>query len=345
MSSIESGAGVYLITVTHGDRYNVLIQTLKAALETGVEKIILVENGCAPESKRAIQVLGQQEEGIDVVSLPENIGSAGAYKAGIARARMSPGCEYLWFLDDDNLPESEALFEILQEYEVKSKLIAQDQLALASFRPEYSVPEYRLRSFVGFHIADFPKRVFRFIQVLLRIDPVRHPPAKPLEIPCSPYGGLFFSKEILSKIGYPNEDLVLYADDTEYTMRIVGKGGHIFLVPTSIVRDLLPAGMENDGTKHARSGSTMLDALTAYEEPRIYYRYRNSAYVGRNIAGGDGTLIYLLNKAVYLVALATLALFLGRWNRFQLILRAIRDGEAGRLGRVEEFKLTGFEET
>jgi GT2 family glycosyltransferase len=341
MLSNQIGSQVCAVIVTYGDRFRYLSEAVSAAFTTGVHRIVLVDNGCETNSRQAIQELVKRDKRIITISLPKNRGSARAYKVGIEHAMRLEDCAYLWLLDDDNVPMQGALSALLDQYMRKGESIPPERLALASFRPAYGIPEYRKNSFVGFHILDTPRRISKLLLVIAAKQIGHPPPAKPIEIGCSPYGGLFFSKELINAVGYPNEALVLYADDTEFTMRFIQNEVRLFLVPSSIVQDALPVGTQDVEMESGRRGSTMFDAITNLEEYRVYYGYRNSAYVGNLYKEGLGAIFYMLNKVVYLVALGVLTLFYGRWERFRLILRAIKDGESGRLGHVEEFSLPG----
>lgn len=342
MQSNQSVSQVCVVIVTYSDRFRYLSEAVSATFNAGIDRIVVVDNGCDLQNKKAIRELEKRDKRIDVISLPENRGSAGAYKVGIDHAMHLEDCTHLWLLDDDNVPMQGALSALLDQYGKMSKSIPPERLALASFRPAYGIPEYRKNSFVGFHILDLPRRISKLLLVLAAKQIRHRPHAKPIEIDCSPYGGLFFSKELINAVGYPNEALVLYADDTEFTIRFVQNGGRLFLVPSSIVRDAIPIGTQDSETESGRRGSTMLDAIKTLEEYRVYYGYRNSVYVSNMYKEGLGAIIYMLNKVVYLVALGVLTLFYGRWERFRLILRAIKDGESGKLGHVREFGLPGF---
>src|SRR6185503_7372606 len=89
-----------------------------------------------------------------------------------------------------------------------------------------------------------PKAHARFLQPIRPIT--CEPKLDYIEIPFGPYGGLFFHKAVIATLGYPNESLFLYNDDTEYTSRLMKIGGKLFLIPSSVINDLeLPHSVFN----------------------------------------------------------------------------------------------------
>ena len=48
----------------------------------------------------------------------------------------------------------------------------------------------------------------------------------------------FGSSILVSKIGFPREDFVLYVEDTEFTLRLKNNGGKIYFIPDVRISDL-----------------------------------------------------------------------------------------------------------
>jgi GT2 family glycosyltransferase len=141
-------------------------------------------------------------------------------------------------------------------------------------------------------------------------------------IPFCPYGGLFFHRDVLDTIGYPDERLFLYSDDNEFTWRFTRKGGRLFLVPGSIVEDL-------DNTwrvKRDERDPFFSTYLLSLDDLRIYYRVRNQVHFERQ-EWIDNRAVYALNKWFYLTLLWFWSRRLKKRERFAVVLRAVRDGE------------------
>lgn len=342
-NNVQSGRTCVLI-VTYGNRFPFLQQVVNAAFANSVHKIVIVDNGSANESRQAIQKLKLDSNGrLDVLMLPENLGSAGGFKAGLEYLLACSDCEYIWLLDDDNRPDKRALEELLNCYGKLRYMFEADRLVLASVREDWEIYKKLIRgvppnrvfprrsSFMGFHVLDQPRKFLEFFHLDREVNK-QVLTEFPIEIPCAPYGGLFFHKSVVWSFGYPDERFFLYNDDTDYTYRMVQKGCKLFLVPSSVVFDLgrawhLPI-----------KGETLFSRLLiADSDFRIYYGTRNQSYLDRHL-WRDSPLTYALNKWAFFLLLSLFALMYGRWKRFFMIARAVRRGERKDLGHVKDFE-------
>lgn len=324
------------MTVTYGDRFHLVRHVIRAALDCGVAQVIVVANGAAAGSAAALERLADEANGtVHMVSLPQNLGSAGGFKAGLEHAASHSGCDFIWLLDDDNVPEPGALQILLAQHGRLRREIPEDRLALASYRDTRTTARRVKRgappglvfplpsSFQKFHLFNWARNLARMI--LLRWRKVAGGIASPevAAVPYAPWGGLFLHRSVLDTCGLPDERFFLYVDDTEFTNRLVRAGGRVYLVFSSVVRDIEPQW----------HGGVRLRALMGDSDLRAYYNTRNRAYFDAHCGAGRGAW-YAINKAAYLSRLGILALLRRRWARYLLIRRAIRDGEAGRLGAV-----------
>jgi GT2 family glycosyltransferase len=241
---------VCCVLVTYGDRFHFLEDVVHALLGQAVNRIFIVDNGSTANSRDRLEELkGRCPEKIRIIQLPENTGSATGYKAGMKEAYRCGDCEFIWLLDDDNMPQGNALEVLIENW--KSLRGGKDKdIALLSLRKDRKlfldistgVPVskcFRRRSsFLDFHILDLPSIALR--RALHRRMTGSGKGAGKAVIPFAPYGGLFFHKSLLDRIGYPNEDFFLYHDDSEFTYRITALGGSIYLIADSIVEHRQP---------------------------------------------------------------------------------------------------------
>jgi hypothetical protein len=185
--------------------------------------------------------------------------------------------------------------------------------------------------FCGFHVKDLFRKVFRRLLPRRRVPRTNVSDRRdPVRIPFGPYGGLFFHREVLVRIGPPDERFHIYCDDNEFTYRLTRSGGSLYLVPASLVRDI-------DDSWHIKTkeGSFFSRLLRAESGLRVYYSIRNQVYFERQ-NWTDHRIVYTLNKWWFLGALWCWSRVLNRRHRASLIFRAVRDGEADRLGTVED---------
>ncbi len=332
-----------LVTVTYGDRFQFLQSVIEAAFKNGVFKIFIVSNNAEPNSLEYLRTLEAESKGsIDVIYLPENIGSAGGYKVGLEKAAHCSDCEFIWLLDDDNQPTPNALDELLKHYKELSSTFPPHQLGLLSIRQDREqlqraariVDAYKIfprtSSFLGFHVLDLPRKIMKGLR-LKRPEKLLQSPKSAVEIPFGPYGGLFFHKILLQEIGYPDERFFVYADDTEFTFRLTKRGKKLFLIPSSTIQDI-------DNSWHIKvKGSHFEQLLLGDSDFRIYFSVRNQAYVDRYV-WMNNYLIYAINKSFFLAILALFTYLVHKKiPRFELIYKAIRDGERQHLGLKQDW--------
>jgi GT2 family glycosyltransferase len=336
-SNAPSQSVVSIVTVTYGDRWHLLVRVLEyIEADPKIGRVIVVDNG----ARASIAALVQRAcfRKAIVVGNPRNLGSAAGFKLGLETV-LSYDPQWIWLLDDDNLPDPIALDRILHSAAALDPA-ERGRTAFAAFRPGYHVavaagedvrrcfPPHS--SFCGFHVIDIPHKIWHRI---LRRRPLasREIPAR-VALPYAPYGGLFFHRKLLETIGTPNKELVLYADDTEFTSRIVRSGGRLWLLTGAPIVDLEPPW------NIKRAGSSFEVWFTGSADFQVFYRARNRAYFDCRVWSRN-KMIYRLNRLTYLLILRVFALRHRRIDRYDLFRRATTLGETGRLGLEDEYPL------
>jgi GT2 family glycosyltransferase len=332
---------VCLVTVTYGRRWRYLRECLSSARAQGVAQAVVVDNGAEEE----VAALAHAEFGgfARVCAQGKNTGSAGGYKAGIARA-LALGAEYVLLLDDDNRMQPDCLARLWAAYQAAACAgVPAHALAVLAYRPDRQadaaaqVPASGMdlcpEAFFGFQLGDVPFKLFRRTFLGRRWLAGR----KVLDqvvVSIAPYSGLFFHRAVPEVLGLPDERFVLYADDTDFSYRLTRQGGRIVLVSDARLED-----MELSWNLKSRYNNTFDALLLGEGNLRAYYSTRNRAYFERGYLTDDAQVFRAINRGIYLLALWMRALQLGRQERFRLLMRAIRDGEAGRLGVDKEYPL------
>jgi len=327
--SNEKLASTCIATVTYGDRKHLLEKMIEGGLEQGVTRFVVVNNGARWDVSELKLMFPDID--LEIVDMGANKGSAAGFAAGIQRA-YDLGAEYIWLLDDDNKPQEHCLQTLLEAYVLEEASTPRDRLAVLAFRPEHQadvaagVPEEHINarrdSFCGFHVYDIPYKIWR------RTPwgrPQGHAPDK-VRLDVAPYSGLLFGRELVTAIGLPDANLVLYADDTEYTWRITARGGRIVLVTSARIDDL-----ESSWNIKARFSNSFTAWLSGSEDFRAYYSIRNQAYFDSHFRCRFRPL-FAFNRLCYL---GLLKLFAHRHNqiaRYSMLKDAVADGIVGRLG-------------
>jgi GT2 family glycosyltransferase len=331
--------GLSMVTVTYGDRWGFLSGLLRYAEDTDlVHEVVVVDNGTAGDLRSRVHDAGMTKA--VVVRHEQNLGSAPGYRAGIAAA-LERGATWLWLLDDDNLPRPDALPALADVVGRMSAERSVAEVAFLAIRPDHQTgagapPLWRYHprpgSYLGFHLLDVPNKVWRRCRSRSRPEPL--PSSSSLvSVPFAPYSGLLLHRSLVDEIGLPRSDLVLYADDTEYSGRIPQTGGAIYLVPGACIDDLESSW---NVCAHAASGSAVAAWLHGGSDLRVYYGVRNQVFLESR---EDRAWWRRLNRLAYLGLLGAMALGQGRLHRWRLVRTAAADGEAGRLGPHPDFPL------
>jgi len=233
---------VCVVTVTYGNRAHLLEQVVDSCIKENVNRIVVVDNGSQEESKeKLIELVSVNGTLIDLVSLNENLGSAGGFKLGLKRARETSKCDYLWLLDDDNVPQEGALKSL---FSANSYLSPFRKLVLVSYRKIMSKE-------LG--VID-KKDIFKSVSEGEVLGEKRK-----------------MAKKIINKIfgtkKVTGEDFYLYADDIEYSRRFIRAGYQIFTCYFSQIVDV-----------DAQLGSEGFFS-SSQSELKVYYSLRNHYYL------------------------------------------------------------------
>lgn len=330
-----------MVTVTYGKRWNFLRECIQSALDDGVDAVIVIDNN----SKENIEDLCSEyfPLNVHVFKQDQNIGSSGGYSLGIKLA-IDRKFDYIFLLDDDNkiiqgtYKKLKSRFDdLLQHYQVTKAIFA-----LCAYRPMHE-PEiatgskilklYTLsQSFFGFHFLDLPIKIIKRLPFFRNVTQAGKPD-KFVELNKAVWSGLFFHKDLISNIGLPIAELMIYSDDIEFTQRIIQRGGKIVLNTDAPLFE-----MDKSWNVGNNVSNSFDNYLLAEGDFRIYYAIRNQAYIESHkmVCG----LLWKINKNIYLGLLLIRALFLLRLKRWQLIYGAVEDGRRAKLGVNKEFPLT-----
>lgn len=324
------------VSVTYGNRFHLLNQVIDSLVKENVEEIWVVDNNSHPSSREKLLAKANQLSNLKVFSFTENKGSAGAYFEVLQYAFSFSENQFFWFLDDDNVPVPGALNSLKVVFEELKK--SQSTPVLYSYRGlsweedrravrDGFIKGPKINSFCGFELKDLLKRKEKNESKILAPDEVKFPIAP---AHWGPYGGLFTTLENLRKIGLPNKELVVYADDQDYTFRFCLAGIPQFLIYSSQIIDIDESIGEGGGYFSEKTSLT-----------KLFYGLRNTTYLSKKLVTKH--IYYFINKSVFLFILGLLGikelpkspkLVLSRMRWF---CKAVRDGERGTLGREASF--------
>ncbi|MBR0835583.1 glycosyltransferase [Bradyrhizobium manausense] len=343
--AIDAGRSVACVIVTYGRREQLVRRTV-AAVQTNpaVKRVIVVDNGC----NRPVMVEDfATEPPVDVIRLASNLGSAGGFHAGITAAQRLEDKDigFVLILDDDNVGEDGFLERLLA---LHTALGATDDIGLCALRrhrgiyptllADQSAVAIRANSFLNFHLASLPSKLWRRFARSARQDPENYGEFHLRRIETAPYGGLLLPMAAVRKVSPPNKDFVLYSDDHDYSLRLMDAGVAVYLTDVGCINDA-----EESWDKPNTSARS---ALVSPDAPawRLYYACRNRILIEKRYT--TSPIIYRINRTSYVGLLAIEALLAyrslnGARTALRPLVEAIADGDAQRLGWRTEYQLPG----
>ena len=221
-----------------------LLQQCLAALRTQTVQgftVLLVDNASTDGTAAYVRTLAMP--GLVYRNTGENLGGAGGFAYGI-QAAAELGCEAVWIMDDDTLPEPGALEALLS--------------ADAAHGGNYGWLSSRALAPDG---IDQPMNVQR--RTMYR-DIAPLPKAAAQEVPAvmASFVSLFLRTETVRRFGLPIAEFFIWSDDWEYTRRI-SREKPCYVVPASRVVH----AMQNPGVVNIAK-----DVPARWARYRYFYR-------------------------------------------------------------------------
>ncbi|MGN6605982.1 MAG: glycosyltransferase [Jatrophihabitans sp.] len=236
---------VAAVVVTY-NRRALLTEALAAvAAQTRRPDVIIVVDNASTDG--TADLVRTEHPDVRLVTMSANTGGAGGFAAGIAAA-LADRAALVWVMDDDTVPEPDALAALLRAREVHPlprPAVLASRVVWTDGRPHpMNTPRPR----------PFAPRRLRVAAELARGVPIRS----------ASFVSALFDAEVIRERGLPVADYFLWNDDFEYTARLIRDGTGV-LCPDSVVVH-----------KTATFGSTDVDPGA-----RFYYEVRNKVWLFR----------------------------------------------------------------
>lgn len=299
---------VSVATLTYGERKEFLYQTVDELLNQNFDQIYVYCNGISLPYYHEIKKIYQQSN-VNILYSESNLGSAGGYFELLKYIIENDHADHVLLLDDDNLVPSNCA-EI-----ISSLTISDDELyyfhrpdrVLPKIAKELNEPEYVLGSANSFLGRDF--------FTLLNNSTTRYQG----DIVAAPYGGLLLNRKALDTGVLPKKELYLYADDYEYTYRLVTEFNFkITFSEAFIIEDL-------EKSFHLHKGIRLLNnRYSNASELQLYYSVRNNTWLG--LKRKKSKVIFMSNLLICTVLFSTQFLLSFKFKNIKLFFKAIRDG-------------------
>ena len=285
-------AKVVVIIVTYGDRSEILKKSVPNILISDVYKVIIFENNISNKSKIYLETL--LDKRIIRLQSKINIGSSGGYHEGLKYTLKNLKYDYVWLLDDDNLPLKNCLNELLINAKNNKTALVSNRIDRNDVKPN-SVSN---NNFIGVNI--FKKN------------------SKKNEIICAPYGGLFIPKNILEKTNLPIKKLFVYGDDHVFTYRIYNKGFKFKKISKAIIRDM--------GDSHNKNSNIFRYFQSEFPSNLLYFQIRNHTFLSK--IQKTSLFMFCINMLIFLIIIIkkTFESRFVNFSRWMIILKGINHG-------------------
>lgn len=198
------------------NRKELLIKCINAVLGQSYlpKTVYIIDNASTDGTEEFLKEKGLHDGQINGVTihyerLPQNSGGAGGFHAGMKLAHED-GCDAVWMMDDDGLPDKDCLKNLLPHLEHHDYLSPM----------VIDIQDEKMMAFEGCSVAEFIKR---------EKDGV-------VKGCANPFNGILYSKKLIDTIGYPKKEMFIWGDEINYDMRARRAGFQPVMVTNAIHR-------------------------------------------------------------------------------------------------------------
>jgi len=286
------------------NRKDLLIDCLTSLLnQTKLpDQIFIIDNASTDGTQSALQALGFLNNSlIKYHFLPENTGGAGGFVHGM-RLALEQGMEWVWMMDDDALAESDALENLF-----KTPLNKQCVYG--------SVVTGHNDSQLCWPVDSMSDK---------RINAIEHLTDQHTAVYFHPFLGFLINRQLVEKVGFPDESFFISGDDFDYCLNIRGHGGTVFLCSDSRLKHPVPP----------RKVINVLGyhfTMLVQAPGRSYYNIRNKIVIARRYYG-IRLWTHTLPSIIFRL-LVCLCSDSDKWGQARAYYFAIFHGLTNRLGR------------
>lgn len=198
----------YIVVVTY-NRCDLLKKNIHALRTQTYEydKLVIVNNKSTDNTEAYLNTISDPK--IVVLHNKVNSGGAGGFAVGMEYA-FKAGADFVWMMDDDALPMSNALEELMNH--------ATPQHIYGSLAVYLEETSWATTLLPGHDVVNLKSRVPQIS-----------------EVTSLPFLGYLVSKEIYFKLGLPDTSYFIAADDLEYCMRARKAGFNIYICGRSYI--------------------------------------------------------------------------------------------------------------
>lgn len=287
---------VVLVTFNRADLLARALGGLQASTRLP-EAVFVVDNASTDHTAEVLAAA--TNPGLQVLTMTENTGGAGGFRAGVEAAHAA-GFDRIWLIDDDVVPAPDCL-EVLMAADADCLMVVRQDLA------GNLVEKSALRFNLSNPLALKPKTA-----MVETTYGTRAAMPERVAVENVAFEGFMVRRDVVTEIGLPDDSFFIFYDDVDYAIRARAAGRTIWALRDAVLVRQLDFNQQHD--------------LSGWKG---YYMYRNLFAV--HFRYGTNPLVrakpWLLAGAV-----ALLSPVRGGRGEARNVLRAVRD--ASRMRRV-----------
>lgn len=274
--------------------------------------IIIVDNSSTDDSIQRIEtwINTNKSKDLNVIILKNerNLGVAGGYNRGL-RYALESGYEWVWLLDQDSLPDHQALYELLKtqrRFDLRTEIL-------------FSA---RMDKFAGIVYVPMRWQAKKWVKAFVSN------PEKPIFINAQGFSGMLLKVSILQRLGFPRDDFFIDYDDYEFCLRATKAGIRTLYVPSAKI-------LHSVGRLRVKRVFNRAILVTNHAPYRYYYMTRNKLYTHWRVHFDFVAGLWSLASALKLW-IKILVFEPQKARKTWFIVRGIIDGLCGRMGKTIE---------
>lgn len=241
------------VVVTH-NRLSLLKENLAALKKQTIRinKIFVINNSSSDGTTEYLDSLQEKDSQFHIIHSKENKGGAWGFYEGIKQGTLS-GCDYIWIMDDDTIPTSNALEELVKGFQLTNNVgfVCSKVVWTDGREHKMNVP--------GFIKDSYNKPIV-----------YHNTQTKGLLCQSCSFVSVIFSTQVIYEVGLPIKEFFIWLDDMEYTNRIHNHNYKGLYIEKSVV---VHKTTVNYGPQIQNAPVEM-----AW---KFYYHARNTAYMNR----------------------------------------------------------------
>ena len=268
--------------------------------------ILVVNNGSTDGTKEWLE----SQKDLSVIN-QKNVGGSGGFYTGIKNAQ-NINCEWLWCMDDDVYPKKDCLERLLKWDNEQVGILCPQRI----MNDELFVTEVTKLNLVN------PLKKLHAKKIIPSMIQ-----DKPIEIEGMVFEGPLIKKTVVNNIGYPEKDLFLFYDDTDYSYRATLAGYKVLYVPGAIL-----------DKEYFYNHMSQIDQVKKGKW-KLKYHLRNTVFFCKKY-GKNKVFQYFGASQLYLKMLIAISknLFVNdkyNFSDFILLGKMFKQGWQGKLGKIE----------